>query len=368
MENIRLNKISAEMDKSGIDTLVLNPGASLYYLTGLEFHLSERPIVFILVRPNRCGIVLPELEQGKLLSSKFPIKTYSYSDDPDYWSEAFQKATTDMGISGTTIGIEPSRLRVMEYRFLENSINHSLFVSAETEISKCRAVKDDTEIQAMRIATDIAERSLLQILPEIREGRTEKEIAARLVCKLLENGSDTALPFQPIVISGTNSSNPHGTPSDRILQFGDFVIIDWGAAFNGYCSDITRTFVIGQATEEQKFLYQKVLEANQAGREISAPGIMSKQVDDACRNVLRKYNLDNYFIHRTGHGLGLEPHETPYIHANNPVFLQPGMVYTIEPGIYLPGKGGIRIEDDILITDEGSISLTTLPRELMILK
>jgi len=167
------------MTASGIEALVFNPGPSLYYFTGLEFHLSERPILLILTQSCEFGIVLPELELGKVAASILTIKGYTYSDDPTSWANAFQWASADMNISGRTIGIEPSRLRVLEYRILENSMKESLFVSSESVISKCRIIKDDDEIMAMRKAAEIAEKALLQLLPGQWEGRAEKDIGIR---------------------------------------------------------------------------------------------------------------------------------------------------------------------------------------------
>jgi Xaa-Pro dipeptidase len=173
------------------------------------------------------------------------------------------------------------------------------------------------------------------------------------------------MPFQPIVAVGENSANPHAVPTERALQQGDLLLIDWGAGFEGYFSDITRTFTMGDVTPELLRIGDIVKKANRAGREAGKSGVTAGAVDQAARSVIAAAGYGDAFIHRTGHGLGMEAHEPPYIFAGNPVLLQVGMTFTIEPGIYLPGKGGVRIEDDVVVTEVGLESLTELPRQVL---
>jgi Xaa-Pro dipeptidase len=186
-----------------------------------------------------------------------------------------------------------------------------------------------------------------------------------LTLQLFRAGSDPQLAFSPIVSSGPNSANPHSTPSDRILTSGDLLVIDWGACSLGYNSDITRTFGIGNIEPEFSLIGKIVLEANTTGRKSAKPGITAEMVDKVTRDVIVSAGYGNFFTHRTGHGLGMEGHEEPYIRANNPMLLEPGMTFTIEPGIYLPGRNGVRIEDDVVITDTGAECLTSFPRKVI---
>ena len=176
------------------------------------------------------------------------------------------------------------------------------------------------------------------------------------------------MPFSPIVASVPNSANPHAFPGDRQLARGDLLIIDWGANVGGYYSDLTRTFAIGQPEDEMKLIAQTVMWANTAAREIAGPGKAAQEVDRAARKVIEDAGYGQYFIHRTGHGLGMEVHEAPYIREGNPLRLEPGMTFSVEPGIYIPGRGGVRIEDDVVITDQGLQSFSDLPRGLKILE
>jgi Xaa-Pro dipeptidase len=167
------------------------------------------------------------------------------------------------------------------------------------------------------------------------------------------------------VAFGENSANPHAVPTDRVLKSGDLILIDWGASFDGYLSDITRTFTFGEVDEELLRIGEIVRQANHAGRHAGAAGVPAGTVDRAARAVIEAAGYGPAFFHRTGHGLGMEPHEAPYIYAENDQILSPGMTFTVEPGIYLPGKGGVRIEDDVVVTADGLQSLTDLPREVL---
>jgi len=360
----RQARLGAILQRDQLDCLVLNPGPGMTYLTGMHFHLSERPIIAIF-RPNFPLIfVLPELETGKTKSAPFSLQTFPYGEDPSTWDSVFQQASQAAGLTTGALGIEPRYLRLLEYRFLEDAASEAEFVSAERSLSELRIRKDETEINSMRKAVDIAQNALQATLPIINVGTTEREVASELVVQLLKLGSDPKLPFFPIVASGPHSANPHATPTDRPLQNGDLLIIDWGANVDGYFSDITRTFAIGEIDTALIRIGEVVLDANTSASDVAKPDTPASEVDKAARSVIEDAGYGEYFIHRTGHGLGLESHEEPYIRTDNPQLLQEGMTFTIEPGIYLPGRGGIRIEDDILVTSEGAEVLTDLPREL----
>ena len=198
----------------------------------------------------------------------------------------------------------------------------------------------------------------------MKVGRTEKEIAAELMVQLLRRGSQAELPFSPIVSGGPNSANPHASPSDRKLQPGDLLVVDWGARVDGYISDLTRTFAVGELEPEFRKIAEIVLAANTAGRAAGHPGAPCANVDKATRHVIEQAGYGEYFTHRTGHGIGMEDHEDPYMRGDNMQMLYPGMAYTVEPGIYLPGRGGVRIEDNVVVTKDGVDVLSNMPREL----
>ena len=364
MASETLAKLMEGMRVGGLDALALNPGPALYYLTGLPFHLMERPTVLLLRLDAEPVLVLPALEMAKLQHAAIPLRGISYGDNPAGWQAAFDQAASQLGLDGTTVGVEPARLRVLELRYLETAAPAARFVSAEAILAEMRLCKNESEIAAMRAAVHIAEKALEETLPAIRIGRSEREIANDLVMNLLRGGSEAELPFFPIVSAGPNSANPHASPSERKLQAGDLLVIDWGAAHAGYFADLTRTFAVGDVEEEYRVIHELVQQANAAGRAAGKPGIPAGDVDRAARGVIAAAGYGACFTHRTGHGLGMEAHEPPYMFAENHLILTPGMTYTVEPGIYLPERGGVRIEDNIVVTPDGCESLSTMTRGL----
>ncbi len=365
--DLRQQRLAQAIKIAQLEGMALNAGPSLTYLTGLHFHLSERPVLGLFSAGNPPVIVLPELETGKISNLAYQTSSFAYGEDPETWQTIMKEGIQAAGFSGRRIGIEPRVLRVLELDLLNSTGIDFTLVSGEAALAHLRMQKDEYEQARMQKAVDIAQNALDAILPEINPGITERELAAKLVVALLNNGSDPQLPFSPIVASGPNSANPHAFPTDRQLIKGDLLIIDWGANEGGYFSDLTRTFAIGDPQQEMVEIAQIVLEANQAAHSIARPGVSAQEVDQAARAVIEAAGYGDYFTHRTGHGLGMEGHEAPYIRAGNPILLTPGMTFTIEPGIYLSGKGGVRIEDDVVITEEGLYSFSDLPRELKIL-
>jgi len=360
----RIYRLMKILQGSEVHAVALNPGANLTYLTGLNFHISERPIVLIISQTALPVIVLPELEAPKLQASSILLESFTYKDDPTSWRKAFTQAAEMASLSGHRVAVDENEFRLLELRLLEASAPGASFISLAAGLSNLRICKNEEELSYMLQAAQIAERAFEAIQGSIRAGITEKELASELTMQLYRHGSDPELPFQLHVSSGENSANPHAMPTERILQPADLVLFDWGARYNGYCSDITRTVALGKLDDELKQIYDAVLQANQVGRETARAGISAGEVDRAARAVIEQYGYGQYFIHRLGHGLGLLGHEPPYIFSGNDLVLKAGMVHTIEPGIYLPGKGGVRIEDNVVITDTGCELLTKIDRSL----
>ena len=364
MDTTRLSKLSELLSISGLDALALNPGPSLVYLTGLHFHLMERPTLAFFTANSAPVLVLPELEMLKVQDLPFEVKPFPYGENPAEWDQVFLKAGRSLGFKHKRIGIEPLQMRILEYRKVQVITGGTECPDATQLVGQLRLCKDADEVATMRSAVKVAQAALEKTIPSIKVGATEKEIAAELVVQLLRLGSQSDMPFAPIVSSGPNSANPHAVPSDRNLRPGDLLVVDWGATVDGYISDLTRTFAIGKVDEEYRKIHQVVMEANAAGRAAVQPGVPCAQVDSAARTVIEKAGYGQYFTHRTGHGIGMEPHEDPYIRGNNMQLLAPGMTFTVEPGIYLPGLNGVRIEDNMVITENGAECLSDMPREL----
>ncbi len=310
-------------------------------------------------------LVVPALEMPKIAALPFEVSAFPYGEDPVTWEAIFRKALVTVGSAGARIGVEPRRLRLLELRLLEAAAPKAEFVSAENAIASVRMTKDEYELAAMQEAVDVAQRALLAVLPGIRPGITERQLGAELTIEILRAGSSSELPFSPIVAFGANSANPHAKPTDKPLEAGEVILLDWGANVRGYCSDLTRTFVIGEPDPEMSRIAEVVSQANSKGISAAKPGASASAVDRAARSVIDLAGYGQHFIHRTGHGLGLEAHEDPFIRADNPMILTQGMTFTVEPGIYLPDRGGIRIEDDVMVTLHGGESMSDLPRGLV---
>ncbi len=363
MKQDKLKKLTLALEKSGLSGLVLNAGPSLSYFTGLHFHLMERPVVFIYVPGRKPVLILPGLEAAKV-EGENQLEPFFYDENPRSWNKVFAGVLNSLNLSQATFGVEPLQLRYLEYTLLQLAGEIDLRDGSDI-IAGLRSRKDAGEIQLMQRAVEIAEESLRALLPQIRIGVDEKELASELVLQLFRRGSDPALPFDPIVAAGPNGANPHAKPSAPKLEEGDLLVIDWGARYQGYVSDLTRTFAVGKVNDESTAIHEVVQLANAAGRVAGREGGACSEVDHAARKVIDGAGYGRYFTHRTGHGLGLQCHEEPYMHKDNENIMQVGMTYTVEPGIYLPGKNGVRIEDDLYLSPDGPVSLSSLPREII---
>lgn len=358
-------RLTNKLKESGFDTLVLTPGPLLHYLTGLNLGGMERPIAAMFSVGTEPVFVLPQLEKEQLSSVKFQFECFEYGENPVEWQFSFDQAAAYCGVFDKKIGIESRQMRVFVLRHLQESAWTTKFLDATHVIDDFRSIKEPFEIDAIAKAVEVAEAALQNTLQKVQPGMTEQEIASILYRSLLDAGSSNAIPFQPIVASGPNSANPHATPSTRKIQNGDILLVDWGANVNGYCSDLTRVFAVGKVDKELTNIADVVHRANTAARTAAGPGVLASDVDKAARSVISDSGFANYFTHRTGHGFGLDVHEYPYIRNDADVELKPGMTFTIEPGIYLPGRGGVRIEDDVCITEDGCVSISTMERSLV---
>ncbi|MGB1285091.1 MAG: M24 family metallopeptidase [Aggregatilineales bacterium] len=357
----RIDKVLARVDA---DVVAIVPGANMLYFTGLHYHLSERPTIAFFSAEG-VSFIVPELEVTKLQTQDaFEARAFSWSDTDGY-TAAFQEAIAAMGLNADkTLAVDGQTMRVFEMLALGDAgVQTGAIADAGDDLLGIRSIKTTDEIEAMRKAVQLSETALTETLKQVRAGMTEREIAAILTEQLGLAGS-RGHAFSPLVLTGARSALPHGFTADYEVKEGDFLLFDFGGSWLNYPADITRTFVMGTASDEMNKIYQAVHDANQASREISKPGVTCGAVDKAARDVIEAAGYGEYFTHRTGHGLGLSGHEAPQIAANVETLLEPGMVYTIEPGIYVPGLGGVRIEDDVAVTDTGIDVLTTFPREL----
>lgn len=347
---------------AGVDAVALVPGFNMYYFTGLEFHLSERPVVALLTPNGDLSFIIPELEVPKLNQRPdLEARAFAWSDKDGY-AGAFQQAVDALGLKGATLGVDGLTMRVTELLEFQKAAAALKVSAVERDIIRIMAHKTPDEVEAMRQACRISEAALDKLLAWVQPGMTERQIATRLSEEMGAMGSQ-GHAFEPLVQTGPNSALPHGMLTDRALGQDEILLIDFGGRYDGYPADITRTFCLGTPTAEMQRIYDTVKAANQAALKASGPGVTMGAVDKAARDVITAAGYGAYFIHRTGHGLGLAGHEIiPQIAEGVTDVLEPGMAYTIEPGIYVPGLGGVRIEDNVVITENGIDVLTSYPK------
>jgi len=266
-----------------------------------------------------------------------------------------------------SIGFESTSLTFSIYQSLQAKVaNEAKLIPLEEELKNLRAIKDDQELASMRMAIDIASKAFLHIIKMIKKGASEREISLEMESFMKKNGAE-ATGFDIIVASGARSALPHGRASNKQIEKGDFILIDFGSGFQGYHSDQTRTMVYGKPSSKQKKVYQIVKEAHDRAIEVVHPGVPIYEVDGAARDHIRNCGFGDYFGHGTGHGIGLSVHEDPVVNSENKGLVQEGMVFTIEPGIYIPDWGGVRIEDMIRVTPQGAELLTYIPTDLRVI-
>jgi Xaa-Pro dipeptidase len=362
MAQLYKERIQRFLQSQAIDWLALIPGTNMLYFTGLEYHLSKRPIVILFSASRTIGLV-PLLEAGKTREALPNAHLITWTDAEGY-AHAMRELIAAAGLDrGGVLGVDGYTMRVFEYLALNAAeLPPQRIRDVGRDLLLFRAIKTPDEIDAMQQAVRISEQALEAVMAWVEPGMTEKQIAQRLMEEQRKRGASEAA-FEPIVLVGARSALPHGIPGDYALQTDDILLIDFGCKVNHYPSDITRTFLRVQVSSQVKAMYDAVHAANAAARAAAAPGVTWGAVDKAARDVIEAAGFGPYFTHRTGHGLGLDGHELPQIASGEDAVLEPGMVFTIEPGVYIPGVGGVRIEDDMVVTADGVISLTSYPRE-----
>ncbi len=278
------------------------------------------------------------------------------------YTKLINEAIAEFGV--TKLGFEEDYLNVAEFRYYEKGLSAEL-VPMNKAIHKFRQIKEAWELNLMRKAQEITDKAFSEVLGRIKIGMTEKELQAELIYCLYKNGADNTA-FDPIVVSGPNTSLPHGVAGDRRIQAGDFVTMDFGALYCGYCADMTRTVAVGYATEEMEKVYNTVLEAQKAGIAATKAGLLGKEIDGAARKVIADAGYGKFFGHGYGHCLGMEVHEAPGVSPSGETVMEENMIASAEPGIYLPGKFGVRIEDVLIFKENGYEDITNSPKNLII--
>jgi Xaa-Pro aminopeptidase len=351
----RLEHLQGRMRDRGVDVVLLSVGADLLYLTGYEAMPSERITALVLRSDGDPVLFVPDLEAPRVTARDFEVVSWGETDDP------VDRATQVVDSPGlVAVGDQMWSSFLINFQKRWTGAD---WMSASELTSELRMRKDRIEIEALRRAARGIDLIMGRIPEEIRfAGRSESEIARDLAAMTLDVGHDSA-EFT-IVASGPNGASPHHEPGDRVIEDGDLVVCDFGGRWDGYYSDSTRTFTVGEPSVGQVEVYDLVLEANEAGRAAVESGAPCQEIDRAARKVIEDAGYGDRFIHRTGHGIGLEVHEHPYIVEGNEMPVEVGMTFSIEPGIYLPDRFGIRIEDIVACDDDGADTLNNSSRAI----
>jgi Xaa-Pro dipeptidase len=357
----RCQKLMLEIE---IDTLFLAPGPNMYYLSGFLEEAGERLLSLIVPQSGEPIFILPQLyeQQVKALTWVEKLVSWSDSEDPNAVLSATMRQVTT---KHPAIAVD-TRMWSRFLLMLIAALPDARYLDAASVMNFLRIKKSSEEIALMARSAEIADAAFTETVKECREGMTEHQVAAKLVNAMRSLGADS-VTFEPITGSGPNGALPHYRSGDRKLQAGDLVVLDYGCVYRGYLSDITRTIAVGSCDDERKKVYSIVRSAQEKAYQAAVEGIEAQNVDEVAREAIEAAGYGQFFVHRTGHGIGLEVHEDPYIMAGNSMRLDEGMAFSIEPGIYLPGKFGVRIEDIVVIQGGRAQRLNKCTRELVII-
>ncbi|TVY04439.1 M24 family metallopeptidase [Cohnella terricola] len=354
MPNQRIARLRESIAKTDGKALLVTNSLNRRYLTGFT---------------GSSGVVLVSADQAAFITD------FRYTEQAAQQAAGFEIVKHGADIHATVaellrawnvdaLLIEEQNVTYATYKKMEQAFAPAKLLPSDGIVENLRVIKDEAEIAILQEAADLADRTFAHILGFIKPGVSERSIALEMEMFMRSQGAASS-SFETIVASGERSALPHGVASDRLIGKDEFVTFDFGAYYQGYCSDITRTIVVGKASDKHREIYGIVKEAQQHALDHLRPGMTGKEGDALTRDIIASYGYGEYFGHGTGHGIGLEIHESPRLSMTGDIVLAPGMVVTVEPGIYLPGFGGVRIEDDVVMTDKGIRILTNSPKQLL---
>jgi Xaa-Pro dipeptidase len=344
------------MESDHLDAAYVTRPVSIAYLTGVFVEPYER-LMALVVKPDTVTLIIPAIEREKAERTKLEADIDSWADGEDPYRLVHRVLH-----GSTRVGVEKEHLSVAAAEALRERVGVREMVDVAREVRRMRRTKSQEELDKLQRAAVITDAATEEIMGSLRAGRSELEIAVALGGSIGAAGG--TLAFETLVLSGPNSALPHGRPSGRRLASGDLVLLDFGAASEGYRADTTRVAVVGEPNARQREIHGLVLAAHDAAIDAVRAGATTGEVDSAARGVIEAAGLGDRFFHRTGHGLGLETHEDPSLDPGSLTKLEVGMVFTVEPGIYIPGWGGVRIEDDVVVEEDGCRLLTNADRSL----
>ena len=358
----RMERAAKQADEAGLTGVLVAPGPDLIYLTGyMPVAITERVTLLALRNGHRPAMVLPVLERpdAEAAPSAGTIELIDWTDGVD---DPFAKFAPFLDAGGS-YAISDSAW-ALQLLGLQEALPGTRYVSMTASLPMLRAIKDDDELERLAAAGAAADQCFEALLGVRFAGRTENEVAADLAALLMDHGH-SQVDFT-VVGSGPNGANPHHEAGDRTIEDGDMIVLDFGGLKDGYGSDTSRTIHVGEPTDEEREVYEIVRRAQQAGFEAVRPGVACQEIDRACRRVITEAGYGEQFLHRTGHGIGLTTHEPPYMVEGETQPLEPAMCFSIEPGIYVAGRFGVRIEDIVTVTEDGGRRLNNTTHEMQV--
>ena len=359
------NKLHELMVKNNVDAMMIGPSVDLEFLTGFNPCVCERFQAFFILAEGKCFHISPQIyfeEAGKSLDSSTEIFMWK---DSDIFLDAIKAANRKYHLDGKIIAINNS-IRGIDLLDIKEILN-AKFINGHEILENLRIIKDKSEIKKLKKAAKIADEVMSETIDYISPGMTEGDIKKKIE-ELFMQKEVEGLAFESIVASGPNTSKPHYNKDLRTIEEKDIIILDIGCKYKGYCSDMSRTVFVGEITEEQKKVYDIIFRSNQAGKEAAKQGVKAEDVDKASRDIINKEGYGQYFLNRTGHGIGISVHEAPYIRTGNKQILEKGMAFSVEPGIYMQNKFGMRIEDIVVIGEDGPEALNHFRRDIIVIK
>lgn len=357
----RMQALQNKMSEQEIDLLAIGPGMHLKWLLGLTPHADER-VLLACVTQKETAFLMPALEaESARQHTDLPFYTWSDSEGPD---AAFEKLLNELDVKNAKSIVLDEAMRADFAGLVQDALPNATRQFCQSTIGALRLQKSDDEFEKLKSNALIADAAMQAGWASMKVGMTEKEVANQIRKKFAELG---AKPLFTIIGAGKNGAFPHHQTGETKLQIGDAVVMDIGASSERYPSDITRMAIIGEEPSGYSEIHAIVEEAVQAALKAAKPGVKAHEVDDAARGVIEAAGYGEYFVHRTGHGMGIEGHEPPYITSSSQTVLEEGMVFSIEPGIYLPGRFGIRLEDIVILRADGAEILSSMPRDAVLI-
>lgn len=360
----KLKQLQNHLKENGWDAAFITTPDNVFYFSGFKSEPHERLLGVMVFKDAEPFLICPKMEMPDAVAAGWAFDVVGHEDTENAW-DVVAKNVEARNVAFDTLAIEKSHLTVERLEAIQERYEQLKFAGIDEKINALRISKDEAELKKLRKAAELADYAIQVGCDAIAEGVTEMEVLNTIESAIKAKGY--AMSFDTMVLAGEKAASPHGTPGNRKIKKGDLILFDLGVIYEGYCSDITRTVAFGQPNDEQIKIYNAVRRANESAIEAVKPGVRAMDLDKIARDVITDAGYGQYFTHRLGHGLGISVHEFPSINGANEFVLNEGTVFTIEPGIYKTDIAGVRIEDDVVVTNDGVEVLTSFTKELVIL-